>query len=65
MAASLLRRDSESTSYVSLGVRFFEIEVVATESGLSAVSLPWIAPAPQVGERVERRLGSPGHSGVG
>lgn len=59
VAASLLRRDSELTSYVSLGVRFFEIEVVATQSGLSAVSLPWIAPAPQVGERVSDDWGRP------
>lgn len=57
VAAALLRRDSESTSYVSIGVRFFEVEVVATGSGLSATSLPWIAPAPQVGDRVDSEWG--------
>lgn len=52
VAAGLLRRDTQSTSYVSMGVRFFEVEVVATRSGLSATTLPWIAPAPPVGEEV-------------
>ena len=59
VAAGLLRRDGESTSYVSLGVRFFEVEVVATDSGLAAVSLPWIAPAPHVGDQVGDDWGRP------
>ena len=50
VAAALLRRDTETTSYVSMGVRFFEVEIVATDSGLSATGLPWIAAAPPVGE---------------
>lgn len=53
VAAGLLRRDTEMTSYVSMGVRFFEVEVVATGSGLSATSLPWIAAAPPVGGQVD------------
>lgn len=52
VAGSLLRRDGASASYVSIGVRFFVVEVVATESGLSAASLPWIGPAPIVGDPV-------------
>ncbi len=50
VATALLRRDAETSGYVSMGVRFFEVEIVATGSGLSATSLPWIAPAPPVGE---------------
>ena len=50
VAAWLLRRDTESASYVSMGVRFFEVEVVATDAGLSATGLPWIAAAPAVGD---------------
>jgi hypothetical protein len=52
VATGLLRRDAVSGSYVSLGIRFFEVEVVATGSGLSATSFPWIAAAPPVGEQV-------------
>ena len=52
VAAGLLRRDAESTSYVSMGVRYFEVEIVASGSGLAATSLPWIAPAPVVGDPV-------------
>lgn len=51
VAAGLLRRDRESTTYVSMGVRFFEVEIVASGSGLAATSLPWIAPAPPVGDQ--------------
>lgn len=58
VAASLLRRDTESTSYVSMGVRFFEVEVVATDPGLSATGLPWIVAAPLVGEPVDGGWGS-------
>ncbi len=50
VAAALLRRDTETASYVSMGVRFFEVEIVVTDSGLSSTSLPWIAAAPPVGE---------------
>jgi Conjugative transposon protein TcpC len=53
VAVGLLRRDTESGSYVSLGVRFFEVEIVATGSGLSATGLPWITAAPTAGEQVD------------
>lgn len=58
VATGLLRRDAESTSYVSMGVRFFEVEVVSTDLGLSATGLPWIAAAPPVGDRVDGGWGS-------
>ncbi|MGB3735014.1 MAG: conjugal transfer protein, partial [Ilumatobacter sp.] len=60
VATALLRRDAETSGYVSMGVRFFEVEVVATGSGLSATSLPWIAPAPPVGEPSARGWGNGG-----
>lgn len=50
VAAGLLRRSDETESYVSMGVRHFEVEVVSTASGLSATGLPWIAAAPTVGD---------------
>lgn len=52
VAAGLLRRDAESSSYVSIGVRFFEVEIVETDLDLSATGLPWIAAAPPVGQQV-------------
>lgn len=58
VAVALLRRDTETSDYVSMGVRFFEVEIVATESGLSATSLPWIAAAPPVGEPVADEWGN-------
>lgn len=58
VAAGLLRRDAESTSYVSMGVRFFEVEIVSTDLGLSADGLPWIAAAPPVGQRVDNGWGN-------
>lgn len=53
VAAALLRSDAESSGYVSLGVRFFEVEIVETRRGLAATGLPWITAAPMVGDEVE------------
>ena len=58
VAASLLRRAAGAGEYSALGVRFFDIEVVQSESGLSAHGLPWMVAPPPAGEPVDDDWGT-------
>jgi hypothetical protein len=58
VAAALLRRSAKANEYAALGVRFFDLEVVQSGSGLTAPGLPWMVPSPSTGEPVDDDWGS-------
>jgi hypothetical protein len=53
VAADLLRQNVEAATYAPAGVRTFAVEVIETESGLSAPALPALVPDPVPGGELD------------